>query len=332
MKIQRRYLLSRITSTGVGGPAKFYVEVHNEAELVQAVAWADRNRQKFFLIGDGTNLIPSDKGFNGLIIRNKIKHFQICSRQETSLSAKTYVGRKFPAGKGKIKVFLGAGNNLFSSIRLLNRLGLAGMEKMAGIPGTVGGAIYGCAGAYGQEIKDCLVRVRVFDIKKFVCRTLTKKQSAFNYRESIFKKHPDWIILGAELKLTQKNPKILKKTSAEIIKIREKKYPPHLKCPGSFFKNIIIDKIKPPPLKQKFLTKIDMGKINHGKLPAAHLLEIIGAKGIRQGGIAVAKYHANLIYNTGNGKTRSIKSLAEILKNRVKKFFGVQLEEEIIYI
>lgn len=310
MNILKNFPLQKITSTGVGGSAKFYVEVKNKAELAGAINWARKKGQKYFLIGDGTNLIPNDKGFEGLIIRNKIKKFELNSNT----------------------VYLGAGNNLFASIRRLNRFGLGGMEKMAGIPGTVGGAIYGCAGAYGQEVKDCLVRVKVFNVSRFNLKTLTKEQCEFSYRDSIFKRHPEWILVGVEFNLTKSNPATLQKISAEIVRTRSKKYHAGLKCPGSFFKNIVIGQIRPVSFRKELLTKIDQNKINHGKLPAAHLLESVGAKGMKRGRIAVADYHANLIYNIGGGKSIDIQALALLLRKRVTKKFGIELEEEIKYI
>lgn len=321
MKVVHNFLLKKITSTGVGGPAKFFVKVKNEKELIEAIEWAKAQKLKWLVVGDGTNLIPSDRGFEGLIIQNKIEDFKINGRL----------------------IYIGAGNNLFSTIKRLNLLSLGGLDKMAGIPGTVGGAIYGCAGAYGQEIKDCLVRIRIIPaVGKNVWKSnfqtstrgewLANEQCWFGYRDSIFKKHPEWIIVGAEFKLVKGDPETLKKVSAEIVKIRSHKYPPGLKCPGSFFKNIVIACVRPPMLRKKFLAKIDQSKINHGKIPAAHLLELIGAKGMKRGGIAVADHHANLIYNIGNGESRDIQALAALLKKRVKKRFGIELEEEIRYL
>lgn len=321
MKIKKNFLLREITSTGVGGPAKFYVEVKSEVELMAAINWAKKNGKKYFLIGDGSNLIPSDEGFNGLIIKNKIEKFEI---------------------KNKI-VLIGAGNSLLAVINRLNQLGWGGLEKMAGIPGTVGGAVYGCAGAYGQEIKDRLIAVQILPMFRGSTskhnfqtsaggRWLTKQQCRFGYRDSVFKKHPEWVILGAEFKLTGSDPEILRKTSAEIVKIRSRKYPPGLKCPGSFFKNIIINQIKPASFRKKFLAKIDQSKIKHGKIPAAHLLELVGAKGMKRREIVVADHHANLIYNTGRGKSKDVWALAALLKKRVKKTFGIELEEEIKYL
>lgn len=308
MNLKKNYSLKNLTTMKVGGPAKYFINVKNEKNLVKTIEWANKNEIKWYVVGEGSNLIPSDKGFNGLIIKNKIKNFKTSDE----------------------KVFVGAGNNLLKSINNLNKLGLAGMEKMTGIPGTVGGAIYGSAGAYGQEIKDCLFRVRIYDGKNL--KWLSKKQCRFGYRESIFKKKKDWIILEVEFKLKKNNSEELQKTSKEIIKMREKKYWSELLCPGSFFKNIVIKEIKPAALKKKFLEKVDKTKINHGKVPAGYLLEKICAKGMRQGNIKVAKHHGNLIYNLGHGKSSEIVKLAKILKAKVRKKFGINLDEEIQYI
>ena len=292
----------------VGGPAKYFINAKNEDALTKAIRWARDNKTKWLVVGDGSNLIPSDAGFNGLIIKNEIEDFQ----------------------RNGSNVFVEAGNNLLRSIRKLDRFGLGGMEKMAGIPGTIGGAIYGSAGAYGQEIKDNLARARIYDGKKI--RWLSKKQCRFKYRESIFKKKKDWIVLGAEFKLKKGNPKELRKISRETIKMREKKYWPGLLCPGSFFKNIVIKDLRPASLRQKFLKRIDKTKINHGKVPAGYLLEEIGAKGMKIGNIKVADHHGNLIYNSGRGKSSEIAKLAKILKQKVKRKFRIKLDEEIQYI
>ncbi len=212
----------------------------------------------------------------------------------------------------------------------LDRRGLSGMERMAGIPGTVGGAIYGCAGAYGQEIKDVLVSVRVFDGQKF--RNLSKAQCQFGYRNSVFKKHKNLVITQAVLRLKKGDGKSLLKTSREIIKLREKKYPPGLRCPGSFFKNIKLSSLKPAAKRAQFVKKVKHDKIMYGKVPSGHLLDQVGAKGMKQGSIRVAGHHANLIYNPNGGKARDVKALANKLKRKVKNKFGIGLEEEIQYL
>jgi UDP-N-acetylmuramate dehydrogenase len=302
------YYLRKLTTLKIGGPAKYFINVKSERELIEAIEWARKSKARWYVIGEGSNLIPDDKGFDGLIIKNEIKNLKISGD----------------------KVFVGAGNNLLKVIYRLNKLGLAGMEKIAGIPGTIGGAIYGSAGAYGKEIKDNLVRIKIFDGDR--TKWLSKKQCRFKYRESIFKIRRDWIVLAAEFKLKSGNPKELCKISKEIIKLREQKYCPGLLCPGSFFKNIVVEEIRPAVLKKKFLSKIPKEKIIYGKIPSGYLLETIGAKGMKCGKIKVAEHHGNLIYNSGHGKSEEIIKLAKILKNKVKKNFGINLEEEVQYL
>lgn len=304
------YPLKNLTTMKVGGPAKYFLNVKSERNLIKTIEWANKKKIRWYIVGDGSNLIPADNGFDGLIIKNEIKEFK----------------------KNGNKVLAGAGNNLLKIIKKLNWLGLEGMEKMAGIPGTVGGAIYGCAGAYGQEIKDCLVKVKVLILPLGSIRWLSKKQCRFGYRESIFKNKKNWIILGAEFKFKKRNQKELSKISKEIIKLREQKYQPGLLCPGSFFKNIVVKEIKPKLLRENFLSKIPPDKIIHGKVPAGYILEEAGARGMKIGDIKVAGHHGNLIYNLGRGKSSDIVKLAKILKEKVMEKFGINLNEEIQYI
>lgn len=292
----------------MGGPAKFFVAARTERELVGVLDFAKRVSLPWYVVGAGTNLIVSDKGYRGIVIVNQIREFY---------------------HQGNV-VKVGAGNELLGFIAKLNGLGLRGLEKMAGIPGTVGGAIYGCAGAYGQEIKDRLLKVRFFDGRKF--RSLNKAQCRFGYRTSIFKQRKHWIITEATFKLGVGERRKLSKMSLDTIKLRAKKYWPGLLCPGSFFKNIKLSDIKPARARKAFLEKIDQEKIQYGKLPAGYLLEEIGAKGMKQGTIKVTSHHANLIFNPGKGKAADVARLANRLKRLVKKKFGITIEEEVQYL
>ncbi len=306
--MKSNYPLKKLTTMKIGGPAKYFVIVKNEKELIEAIQWAKKGKIKWRVIGEGSNIIPEDSGFKGLIIKNQISHLHVHHGEVT----------------------VGSGYNLLKFIHTMNKKGLSGMEKMAGIPGTIGGALYGSAGAYGHEIKDSLVSVKIFDGKKV--RTLSKEQCTFSYRESIFKKKTDWIIIEAKILLKKADAKELAKISKDIIKLRLKKYSPDIHCPGSFFKNIVIEHIKPKTLREKFLTKIPAEKINHGKVAAGILLDEVGAKSMKCGKIHVASYHGNLIYNTGNGKTKDLQKLVKILKKKVENKFGIRLEEEVQYI
>ena len=301
--------LKPYTTFGVAGRAERFVQVRSPEELVAKVKEARRAKLPYYLIAGGSNVVFSDENFPGLIIRyfnprGKISH---------------------QVRRGRLIV--DAGVPLGQLIKAAIKNNLAGMETLSGIPGTVGGAIVGNAGAYGQSILDCLVRVQIFDGQKV--KWLTKKQCQFTYRHSVFKekKGSKWLILRAEFKLKRGDKKELAKKSREIIKIRLKKYNPSLRCPGSFFKNVLVKDIS-----KKSLKLIDPNKIRGGKIPAGYLLETVGAKGMRVGDIYVAGFHGNLLVNDGHGTYRDVITLATKLKKLVKAKFGITLEEEVRYI
>src|SRR3989344_7589140 len=175
MTIRNNYPLKKFTTMAIGGPARFFIDFQSANELKELLHFAKEYRLPWVVVGEGSKVVPADAGYAGVVMRNRID---------------------FLKRKGS-KMNVGAGTNLFATVKKLNQAGLAGFERMAGIPGTVGGAIYGCAGAYGQEIKDHLLRVKIFSKNKGFC-WLVKRQCGFGYRESIFKKNKGWIIVGAE--------------------------------------------------------------------------------------------------------------------------------------
>src|SRR3989344_4218628 len=299
MPLEKGKSLKELTTLKIGVRARFFVEIKKDGDLKEIF----KEKRRRYVIGSGSNIVASDGGFPGLIVKIATEAFK----------------------RNGNKVYVGAGNNLLEFIKRIDRLGFAGMEKMAGIPGTVAGAIYGNAGAYGQEIRENILRVRIFDGFKF--KWIKKSGCKLGYRDSIFKKNKNWIIVGAEFLFKQGNPRELSKISNDIIKLREKKYKPGLLCPGSFFKNIIFKNIS-----RSQRSKIPQNKVIYGKVPTGYLLEEVGAKGMSCGKIKVARHHGNLFYNAGGGRAGDIKKLASILKGRVYRKFGVRLEEEVQYL
>lgn len=323
--------LRPFTTMRVGGSTRYFIRAATKKHLIRAVREAERIGLPWVVIGEGSNIIPPDGTLDALVIKNEINRVRRTGARVTA----------------------GSGTNLLAFIGMLNRAGSAGFEKMAGIPGTIGGALYGCAGAYGQEIKDRLRRVKIFDgstslttgastgstsspqaknKKISPIRWISKEKCRFGYRTSIFKKKKKWVILEAEFEISEERPKVLQEISRDIIRLREQKYRPGLRCPGSFFKNIPLSDIRPAKRRREFLEKIPPTVIQYGKVPAGYLLESVGAKGMREGGIAVAEHHGNLVYNQGRGTAREIKELAEVLKKKVEKAFGIRLEEEVQYL
>ena len=203
--------------------------------------------------------------------------------------------------------------------------GLKGLETMTGIPGWVGGAIYGNAGAYGHSINERVERVRFFDGDTVM--EIDNPACEFRYRESVFKRHKDWIVISAILRLSPGESDALQASAEKILKIRNEKYPPTLRCAGSIFKNLLFNE-----LPERAKAQVPPQLIREGKVPSAYFLEQAGAKGMERGAIRVADYHANLIYNDGSGTSLDLRSLIDELKSRVLERSGVLLEEEVQYI
>ncbi|MBI4136352.1 MAG: UDP-N-acetylmuramate dehydrogenase [Candidatus Vogelbacteria bacterium] len=320
LRLRRNVPLAPLATFGIGGRARYFVSVSNATELVEAVGLAKDKKWPYFLIAGGSNVVFGDGTFRGLAI-----HF---------------VPKVSPCRWQGLTLTCPANLPLSQLIRTAISHNLAGLETLSGIPGTVGGAIIGNAGAYGQTISEHLIRVEIFDpdpnvrhrmsnilskIQPSGIRWLSKKQCRFAYRESIFKSS-EWLILKAEFKLSQGDKKKLAAKSREIIRIRSEKYDPKLRCPGSFFKNVLAEEVS-----QKSLKLIPPGKIIEGKIPAGYLLERVGARGMRFGDLRVADHHGNLLVNDGAATYREVRMLAAKLKKLVKAKFHITLDEEVRY-
>jgi UDP-N-acetylmuramate dehydrogenase len=296
-------LLSRHTRFGIGGPAALYAEASTEAAFCTALRIARTSRAHHTVIGSGTNLIASDQGYDGLVLR--------------------YTGHRISREGSLVEVEAGA--ELQTLVDYCIGEGLRGLETMTGIPGSVGAAVYGNAGAYGHSLHERVACVRFVDADGL--RTFTAEECRFRYRESIFKRHKDWIVLSVALNMTPAPSEELRAAAGEIFRIRLEKYPLDMKCAGSIFKNLILAELSDHVRRQ-----IPERVTREGKAPSAYFLEQVGAKGMRNGGIQVAHYHANLIYNAGGGTARELCELIADLKSRVRDRFGFELEEEVQYL
>ncbi|MFA5022854.1 MAG: UDP-N-acetylmuramate dehydrogenase [Candidatus Paceibacterota bacterium] len=302
MKLETNFLLSKITTFQLGGPARFYLKVRTPEEVVAAVLIAQNKKIKYRLVGGGSNLVFADQGFAGLVIHWSLPKPKLADLKITGS-----------------EMIVSAGVRLGDLIKRANKNGLAGFEKMAGIPGNVGGAVAGNAGAYGQTISDRLRWVEVFDGEKIL--RLTKKVCAFDYRDSIFKKK-DWTVLRVAFKLKQGVKEDLIKTSREIEKIRWSKFGKHPICAGSFFKNVIMEGDSPSP----------KASAEQRRIPTATLIEQAGLDNLKQGGISVAPWHHNFLINDGTGTTKDLIKLKNKIKKVIHQKLGIALEEEVRFI
>jgi UDP-N-acetylmuramate dehydrogenase len=295
--------LSLYTRFGIGGPADVYAETGSAEAFIAALHVARASGIPTMVIGGGTNLIVSDSGYRGIVLR--------------------YRGDRLLASNGRVSADAGATLQYLVDFAIAR--GLKGLETLSGIPGSVGAAIYGNAGAYGHSISERVLKVRFFDGETL--RIFDNDECQFHYRESIFKKHKEWMVLGVELLLDAADAAVLRSAADEILKVRNEKFPVTMKCAGSIFKNLLLRELPPEVAAQ-----VPPATVREGKIPAAWFLDQVGAKGMSRGEIHVATYHANLIYNVGNGTAADLCALIAELKARVRERFGIDLEEEVQYV
>lgn len=281
--------LSAMSSFGIGGPADLFFEARTDGELETAVALAVAEKYPFYVIGGGNNLLFDDAGYRGLIIRNRLEGI---IKEE-----------------GRLRVLSGTG--LPTVLCETLSAGLVGLEFLAGIPGTVGGAVYGNAGAYGWSIGDILETATLFR-PGGERRTVSRDALGFGYRDSALKKEGG-IVLEAALLCSPGDSRDSEAKIREILEKRRTKHPPlGTACAGSYFKNAC--------------------SATGERLAAGHLLEQAGARGLAVGDAVVHEKHCNFIINRGNAGSGDVLRLAEELKDKVYRKFGVRLEEEVIHL
>ncbi len=282
MKILRNEPLKKHTSFRIGGPAEYFCVPKDIEELRAALRFAKNNCLPVAILGAGTNLLALDRGFRGLVIKlggglNKI----------------SVRGRVVRAGTGILLPVL---------LNILSRRGLGGLEFLAGIPGTLGGAVAMNAGAWGSEIGKFTEQVKVLANDSGL-KTLDKKNMRFGYRHSVLQKGGQ-IAVEVVLKLRKGLPARIRKRILGILSKRKVNQPLGSPNAGSVFKNP----------KGKF---------------AGRLLEEAGLKGARVGDAQVSVKHANFIVNLGEAKARDVIKLMTRMQNAVKKKFKVKLEPEL---
>jgi UDP-N-acetylmuramate dehydrogenase len=301
--IRRDIPLSQYTRFAIGGPAAILVETANPDSFVQALDAAKSCSVAHVVIGGGTNLVVADRGFNGVVLR--------------------YSARRIVQDGELLRAEAGA--VLQDVVDASIAAGLKGLETMTGIPGDLGGAIYGNAGAYGRSIQEIVDHVHWTDGNQIHC--FDNSACQFSYRESIFKRKKDWIVLSADLRFRDADSTELARIAGEIRTVRDAKYPPTMKCAGSIFKNLLFAQL-PSAVQGQVPPKL----VREGKVPSAWFLEQADVKGLRIGDIQVATYHANLIYNDGAGTAADLVKVIAECKARVRGKFGFDLEEEVQYI
>lgn len=283
--LKEKEVLAPYTTFKIGGEADFFLRAERIDELVNAVLVARELNMPYFVLGNGSNILVSDEGFRGLVIKNDCRRIDVIDTKISCLS----------------------GAWLEDLVNLSKEKSLEGFEFCAGIPGTVGGAVFGNAGAFGKSIGNFLEEAVILTSSGNI-EIVEKEYFEFDYRESKLRTTKD-LLLSAVFKLKKGKKDLIEQKIAENLTKRKKTIPYDKASAGCFFKNI----------KNKSLS-------------AGHLLDQIGAKKLSVGDAKVFSKHANIIINSKNAKAKEVKRLARILKEKVKVKFNVDLEEEVIYL
>ncbi len=332
--MQENIQLKDYTTMKIGGPARYLAIANTKEELVRLIDWA--GDMPILTLGQGSNVIVGDNGFNGLAILNRIKGFEIYDQDLSST---------------KIKV--GAGENWDTVVQRTAESELSGIECLSAIPGYCGAAPVQNIGAYGQEIADTLIEVEAYDLQTKQFATFTNSDCDFTYRKSVFNSGSGkgrYIITSISLQLaktilqppfysslqqyldthqiTDCSPYNLRNA---IIAIRAVKLPDPKTTPntGSFFKNPIIENWQAEQLKTEYpdVKIFPMGD-NLSKIAAGWLVENSGVKDLEMDGFKLFENNALVITNQGTGTYQGLVHIREYIINAVRDKFRIKLEQE----
>jgi UDP-N-acetylmuramate dehydrogenase len=285
--LRKNASIAPYTTFGIGGPADVLAEVYTETALQQVVREAVQSGMRWLLIGGGSNLLVGDTGFRGVVIVNKIEHLRV---------------------EGT-RIISGAGADLGEVVEAAREHALSGMEFAIDIPGTVGGAVRGNAGAFGRSVADILTRVRLLEGTELVDRV--PADLGFAYRHSNLKENTH-IVVETEFSLKPGDRAEMDRIMGQHAAQRARREEKGLHTAGCFFKNPVLP--------------------DGSKIAAGQLLEAAGAKEIRDGGAGVHAFHANYIVNKTGASANEILRVAREMKRRVQEANGITLEEEVMVV
>ncbi|HEY3131999.1 MAG TPA: UDP-N-acetylmuramate dehydrogenase [Acidobacteriota bacterium] len=348
LEIIQNYPLGPLTTFNIGGPARYFVSVSTEEALQEALQYASTRRMQTFILGSGSNILVSDRGFSGLVISNRIFGFD-CRTSD-----------------GYATVRVCAGEDWDRTVQRCVEHGWSGLECLSGIPGTIGAAPIQNIGAYGQNFSDVVTEVRAIDRESNSVVRLDNTACEFRYRESIFntKMNARYVVTGVTLRLaiggrptiTYQDLKdrfadtstvTLAEVREAVIEIRSQKgmvlLPGHpgFKSVGSFFKNPIISltdfekvqiRLREPSqdVKKRWFWMIAPEQV---KISAAYLIEHAGFhRGCRQGRVGISPRHSLALVNYGGGTAEEMVALAGRIQQAVYEKFGVLLKPEAQFV
>ncbi len=291
IEIRENEPLSKHSSFKIGGPAKIAVFPKNKGEFVQVLRAVGGCNYKYMVVGNGSNLLFDDEGYDGIIIFTK----KMVETEYIYKGDKTVI--HVECGKSLTELASETGK----------KHSLIGLEFAYGIPGTVGGAVYMNAGAYGGQMSDIVVETEYFDPADGNIKVIRGDEHRFDYRHSIFAEHPEYVILSTTIEMTEGNAEEIFAVMNKNMTARREKQPLEYPNAGSTFK-------RP--------TGYFAGK----------LIEDSGLKGYTVGGAQISPKHAGFTVNIGGATSGDVLAVMEHTKKVVLENYGVELEREIIYV
>jgi len=310
LNIKENELMKNHTSFHIGGPAKHFVVVRNIEEAKEAIKWAQDNKNDYKAIGGGSNLLVSDRGYDGLVIK--------------------YFGGDIKIDGDEVEA--GAGTPLAQAMNESLKAGLAGLEWAIGIPGTIGGALCNNAGAYGGEMSQSVIGITALIEGKIT--ELKPEDCEFAYRSSAFKAGKiEAMILSVKLKLQKASEDRIKEINIELANNLADRNSKSAEggSAGSTFRNILLSAEEMKEFKNKHSEFPDQF-VAYNKIPAAWLIEECGLKGKKIGGAMVSERHAGKIVNIGGATAENVIMLISVVKQKVRSKFSQQLMEEVEYV
>lgn len=342
MEINQQVPLAPFTTLGVGGPAKYFISARSEADVKDAFAWAEERGENVFVLGGGSNILISDRGFDGLVLKIDLTGVDFHNDGETVL------------------VTAHAGEDWDCLVEKCVENGLAGFECLSGIPGTVGGTPVQNVGAYGQEVSETIVLVRCFDRVDRMVLSLSNKECGFAYRKSIFNttERDRYVVLSVVYRLVKNGAprtvykdllehfgdrkSTLQETREAVLGIRRSKSmvidanDPNSRSAGSFFKNPIVPSSVANTIAAELkLDRVPQFPAGDGlvKIPAAWLIEQAGlSKGFVLGNAGISQNHSLAIVNRGGASAAEIVALRDLIQKTVRDKFGIELQPEPIFV
>ena len=284
LKIYFNEPMKKYTSFKIGGNAECLIKVETENQLLQILKFTNENNIALTILGNGSNVLVLDGGIKGIVAKIEIKKIEIKEVDE------------------QYEVIVGAGNKNAEVAGVLLKNEIAGFEEIAGIPGTIGGAIKMNAGAHGKEIKELIKLVKVMDYNGNI-KYMKNEEMQFEYRNSIISKEK-YIVLETVLKLEKGNSKSIKEKMTEYLNFRKEKQPLEFPSAGSTFKR-----------GKDFIT--------------AKLIDECGLKGYKVGGAEVSPKHAGFVVNTGNATAKDVLTLIKYVQDEVYNKFEKKIDLEI---